>query len=610
MFSEKKTFNQSKKAIFIEITLILLLWMNVPLSSADSSFSYHDEISETRSLFLYSPVIEPSTGLVTLNGGDTGNVSIPFMFDWGDGSIDEGWFPQEHVYSDTSINYFISVTARYDNNEEDTVEALVRFVSPQVSPIALPSTTEVTIPQSLPELSSRMPGYTWSSDLTFFDSSFFDIVPRATIEYVLSVAASLQFDLVNNDVFLPDGEFKQVLLRDPSFGGMYSLWFTTPVSFGVGDYGFQGGIGWSSFFHEMGHNFTLNSPADYYYGGKIDGKANAIFSETLAQIFQHVATAEIIDNHNDYGLPDDLIFEIKESALGSFHYLKGEADNYVTNGKNFSSWNDPLTPEDETLGTFMTLAYHFFQKADESALGYRNPLKYMMLLLQLFDEDLQNQYSQSQNSPNAESFRSTLMVAAMSFGFNEDLRQEFRDLNFPIDDSTFDSLIAAADEGDINVNPGWNLISLSQQPPDTAIASVLSSISGKYLSVWAYINGGWKVYDPNNPGFSDLTTMEAGKGYWINMTEAARLSVSGSAPSNSIDLANGWNLVGYNSSTSQGVADALASISGKYVSVWAYVNGSWKVYDPNNPGFSDLTAMDPGYGYWINATEACTWTLP
>jgi len=53
----------------------------------------------------------------------------------------------------------------------------------------------------------------------------------------------------------------------------------------------------------------------------------------------------------------------------------------------------------------------------------------------------------------------------------------------------------------------------------------------------------------------------------------------------------------------------LVSIGGKYISVWAFVNGAWKVYDPNNPGFSDLTTMEPDYGYWINASEASIWTM-
>lgn len=161
-----------------------------------------------------------------------------------------------------------------------------------------------------------------------------------------------------------------------------------------------------------------------------------------------------------------------------------------------------------------------------------------------------------------------------------------------------------------NLSTGWNLISLYKQPSNTDIASVLSSIAGKYTIVWAYINGSWKAYVPAYPGFSDLTTMEAGKGYWINMTEAETLIVTGSTPSTSIPLVSGWNLVGYNSSTSRSVADALNSIAGKYISVWAFVNGGWKVYNPANPGSSTLTTMEPGYGYWINMKEATTWTLP
>jgi hypothetical protein len=156
----------------------------------------------------------------------------------------------------------------------------------------------------------------------------------------------------------------------------------------------------------------------------------------------------------------------------------------------------------------------------------------------------------------------------------------------------------------------WNMISLEKQPATTAIATVLDSIAGKYISVWAYIGGAWKVYDPASPGFSDLTDMEAGIGYWINMSEAATLTVSGSTPSKSIAISSGWNLVGYNSSTAQAADTALASIDGKYVSVWAYIGGAWKVYDPANPGFSDLTDMEPGHGYWINANQVCTWTLP
>ncbi len=162
----------------------------------------------------------------------------------------------------------------------------------------------------------------------------------------------------------------------------------------------------------------------------------------------------------------------------------------------------------------------------------------------------------------------------------------------------------------IGLSTGWNLISLYRQPPDTGITAVLNTIATKYHSVWAYTAGDWQVYDPTNPGLSDLSNMAAGSGYWINMRESGVLAVSGAAPPNATNLTSGWNLVGFNSETVIPVENALASIMDKVISVWAYGNGQWKVYDPANPGLSDLPTMEPGYGYWINTTQACTWTLP
>ncbi len=156
---------------------------------------------------------------------------------------------------------------------------------------------------------------------------------------------------------------------------------------------------------------------------------------------------------------------------------------------------------------------------------------------------------------------------------------------------------------------GWNLISLPKQLSDTSIENVLSSIVDKYESVWAYVNGQWKSFDPVQPFFSDLTGMQAGIGYWIKMKEAAELTVIGSDPSGSISLADGWNLVGYNGSEVADIETALASIAGNFISVWAYINGQWKSFDPAQPFFSDLNNMTPGVGYWIKTSEASTWSL-
>ena len=399
----------------------------------------------TLSLFIES--IDVNTGEVIVNGGDAQEPTIPFTWDWGDGSAPEGgWFPRAHTYTNLAENYVITVTSHYSGGGTDTAEIVARFVAPQIEPVNLPSAIEVTIPDSNVKLTSRMPGYYPPATLTHFDDSFFGIVPRTAIEYVLTVAAFIQKDLVNNDVADVGGGFKQVVLRDPGFGGMYSLWFTIPVSFGAGDYAFQGTIQYSSFMHEMGHNFTLNSPADYYFGGKIDGNANAIYSESMAQIFQHATAYEIINNAEIYGLSEDVVFDIKYSAISSIQLVRDTYEEYIDSGANFCSWNNPNTPEDETFGTFMTIAYKFFEQAENSGKGYRIPLKRMMKLLQLFNEDLKNRYDRLHNNPAADVFRSTLMIAALSYGFSMDLRPDFEALNFPIENITYNQLITSAPE--------------------------------------------------------------------------------------------------------------------------------------------------------------------
>jgi hypothetical protein len=162
----------------------------------------------------------------------------------------------------------------------------------------------------------------------------------------------------------------------------------------------------------------------------------------------------------------------------------------------------------------------------------------------------------------------------------------------------------------MKLSVGSNLISLYRQPVDTDITDVLAPISGKFTSVWAFMDGSWRVYDPANPGFSDLSAIEAGRGYWVDMRQAGTLPVFGSEPSHQISLTSGSNLVGYNSATIREIALVTDSIENKCVSIWTYMEGGWKVYDPANPAFSDLSTMEPGYGYWIDVSQPCNWTAP
>ena len=158
------------------------------------------------------------------------------------------------------------------------------------------------------------------------------------------------------------------------------------------------------------------------------------------------------------------------------------------------------------------------------------------------------------------------------------------------------------------INSNWNLISISGGSGTTAIEDALASIIDEVISVWAYENGSWLVYDPANPDSSDLLEVEPGQGLWVNMSVDSELTIPGEIPADGIDLSVGWNLVGFSSPDSLDIADAIYSIEGNVDSVWAYQNGQWLVYDPQNPDYSDLVTMDPGYGYWIKMSSSSVWT--
>ncbi len=162
----------------------------------------------------------------------------------------------------------------------------------------------------------------------------------------------------------------------------------------------------------------------------------------------------------------------------------------------------------------------------------------------------------------------------------------------------------------ISLLAGWNMFSLPLQPASTDVASALASISGDYKSVWAYSRGNWQCYDPANPGLSDLERIEPGRGYWINMDTAGRLTVSGAPSAATVPLYQGWNLVGYNAPHPQSVGTTLASLGDDCNSVWSFKLGAWRLYDPKNSLYSDLSEFAPGDGYWIEAVRDTEWRLP
>lgn len=83
-----------------------------------------------------------SSGTVAINGGDTTQPTTPFTFNWGDGSSTSGFFPQQHVYADTTRNYGVIITAHHADGTSPQVSVGVTF-NPQAG-ITLTSMDPVT----------------------------------------------------------------------------------------------------------------------------------------------------------------------------------------------------------------------------------------------------------------------------------------------------------------------------------------------------------------------------------------------------------------------------------------------------------------------------------
>jgi hypothetical protein len=87
----------------------------------------------------------------------------------------------------------------------------------------------------------------------------------------------------------------------------------------------------------------------------------------------------------------------------------------------------------------MTIARQFMIHAEAEG-AYVEPLVRVMKLLRSFDQGILDGYAPQTNTAAASTYRATLMVAALSYGFQRDLRGEFRSLGFSVDDAVYATL--------------------------------------------------------------------------------------------------------------------------------------------------------------------------
>ncbi|MDP2948227.1 MAG: hypothetical protein Q8P22_01650 [Chloroflexota bacterium] len=164
----------------------------------------------------------------------------------------------------------------------------------------------------------------------------------------------------------------------------------------------------------------------------------------------------------------------------------------------------------------------------------------------------------------------------------------------------------------VDLQLGWNLVSLPLRPQPAVPLSVLSALEEDYDVVygWNAEEESWLSYSPQHSG--TLDRLEESMGFWVHAKTAKTFLVVGEPVGPvQIPLVQGWNLIGYPSQRSLPPQEALDSVKGSYDVVYGWNpsdGGAWLTY---LPGLSHgtLKEMSPGHAYWIHATRESVLTI-
>ncbi|MCK4266915.1 MAG: hypothetical protein KAX31_06510, partial [Thermoplasmata archaeon] len=162
----------------------------------------------------------------------------------------------------------------------------------------------------------------------------------------------------------------------------------------------------------------------------------------------------------------------------------------------------------------------------------------------------------------------------------------------------------------IPLSTGWNLVSLPLVQNDTAISTVLDSISGQWdYAIWydAYDDADhWKSYATfKPPALNQLQDADHTMGLWLSVTGPCTLNVEGEIPENTtINLRAGWNLVGYPCLVDQPAVDTLPS----EVDMVALADEMEPYLIRDVYDISTVT-LRTGEGYWLRSTADVIWTV-
>lgn len=176
-------------------------------------------------------------------------------------------------------------------------------------------------------------------------------------------------------------------------------------------------------------------------------------------------------------------------------------------------------------------------------------------------------------------------------------------------------------EFQLGIQKGWNLVSC---PVGVDLTSYFTDTT--FVSIWKWDanNDTWAVRLPSDTkdkgasyaqakGFAFLSSVNPGEGFWVNSNSSLNLTVQGSPGTDGLVVKKEWNLLGPKKNETLNIATLLGSNATKVISIWKWQSGIWAVYLPEQTdkgkayaeqkGFSLLSEIKPGEGFWVNAKE-------
>ncbi|MFO7867765.1 MAG: carbohydrate-binding protein, partial [Bacteroidales bacterium] len=148
---------------------------------------------------------------------------------------------------------------------------------------------------------------------------------------------------------------------------------------------------------------------------------------------------------------------------------------------------------------------------------------------------------------------------------------------------------------EINLEPGWNLVSFNVLPADNSVSSIFANTD---VHIIKNSNGFWMPTQIEQ--LNSLHTIEIGNAYFVYANSATSLTVEGtSVDSFTQNLQQGWNLIGVPATTAQTIS---TQISGTHIQTVKNFDGFYDVSSDTN----SITEFIPHNGYYIYATDSTT----